>query len=126
MDNVARWRYADRMATAITSGTIPTWTLGDRLRKARVTSKTSTAAMAEALGVDRKTVGNYEAMRTPISRGNILAWSLLTGVDTEWLLTGSRPDDGPGGSVTPIRTGNRSTPTRRRSYVGPVVGPMAA
>jgi len=83
------------MATTMTSETVPSWTLGDRLRKARTASNTSAATMAAALGVNRKTISNYEAMRTPITRGNILAWSMLTRCPVEWLLTGEAPSDGP-------------------------------
>lgn len=81
----------------MTSETVPAWTLGDRLWKARTSSSTSVATMADALGVNRKTINNYERMRTPITRGNVLAWAMVTRFPAEWLLTGEEPSTAPTG-----------------------------
>ena len=76
------------MATAM----IPTWTLGDRLAKARRAARVSTAEMAAYLACDRKTVGNYEAGRTHAPRAVVLAYHMRTQVPLEWIEHG---DDGP-------------------------------
>lgn len=81
--------------TTPTHGRIPTWTLGDRLRKARLDADITTSAMARALGVDRKTVCNYESERTRITRGNTLAWALITGVSSQWIMQGDPPPEAP-------------------------------
>lgn len=46
----------------VEGGTIVSWNhLGRRLRRARERAKLTQRALAEAVGVDRKTVGNWEA-----------------------------------------------------------------
>lgn len=72
-------------------GVVPRWTLGERLGKALTYSEVSPADMAARLGVSKNTIGNYIAERTKISRGFILLWAEMTGVDAEWLETGSPP-----------------------------------
>lgn len=70
---------------------IPTWTMGDRLAKARRDTGMSTREFADALGVSAKTINNYEAGTHAPRRIVINAWSLATGVPTGWLLTGTIP-----------------------------------
>ena len=43
---------------------IPTWTLGDCLRKARTEAHVSTEGLAAELGVSRNTITNYETGKT--------------------------------------------------------------
>jgi transcriptional regulator with XRE-family HTH domain len=90
----------------MTSETVPAWTLGDRLWKARTSSNTSVATMADALGVNRKTINNYERMRTPITRGNVLAWAMVTRFPAEWLLTGEEPSRAPSGGGQNLKKKN--------------------
>jgi plasmid maintenance system antidote protein VapI len=78
---------------------VPTWSLGERLDKALTYSGVSRADMAAHLGVSLNTVGNYIAERTKISRGFIVVWAQVTGVDPVWLETGTPPSGeitGPG------------------------------
>lgn len=73
--------------------TIPQWTLGDRLAKARDVAGLSTYAIAELLGVSRNTVTNWETGSTNPKRYAVEAWARATGVDVAWLL-----DELPGAS----------------------------
>lgn len=75
---------------------IPTWTVGDRLRKARESVEFEQAELAEAIGVSRATVSNYEGGRVAPRKIMLNAWALATGVPVEWLRSGvvpSNPDD---------------------------------
>src|SRR5262245_24654121 len=68
--------------------TIPVWTLGDRLRKAREHADLLPHEMATKLDLSRNTVGRYESDRIVPKRSVILHWALITGVDSEWLERG--------------------------------------
>lgn len=67
---------------------IPTWTYGDRLRKARETAHLDAMAMAEKLAVKPASISQWERGRVKprdmidISR----RWAEITGVSIEWLL----------------------------------------
>lgn len=93
------------MTTDVGAGTIPHFTMGDRLRKARELTGLGTAEFADVLGVSRNTIGNYEADRVQPRRIVLRAWSLRTGVPVAWLETGESPrQDGPdGGSAALVR-----------------------
>ncbi len=100
------------MSNAIrnTAGFIPTWTLGDRLRKARETTGLSMGEFAEKVGLSRVTVGNAESGKKKPLEVTLKRWSLATGVSYEWLLNGTTPppEDGEGvaepGAPSQIRT----------------------
>lgn len=80
-------------------GYIPTWTLGDRLRKARVEKGYSTAELAQKIGMSRATVSSAENGKNEPYKNTVKLWALATGVDFYWLLTGETPapsDDGTG------------------------------
>ena len=74
------------------TGAIPTWTLGDRLRKARLHAGLDQAQLAAITGMSRNTVGNYEADKSTPSKLYLRAWATATGVSIEWLQHG---DDAP-------------------------------
>jgi len=78
------------MTTAAEDGNIPTWTQGDRLRKAREWAGLDQDQLADRMGVSRGSISNYER-----DKGDRLivinAWALSTGVPKVWLLTGERP-----------------------------------
>lgn len=67
--------------------TVPSWTIGDRLRKAREITGLDQGDFAERIGLSRNTVGSYESGRgKKPPRGIVLnAWALATGVDRHWL-----------------------------------------
>lgn len=94
------------MSTAQSPNDIPQWTVPDRLRKAREHAGLSQDAIATALDVTRKTIGNYENGRTAPRRTVLIAWAMATGVPIEWILTGETPDSGPDG---PGELGRSST-----------------
>lgn len=75
-----------------TARLVPTWTVGDRLRKARELTGLDAVEFADAIGVHRDTVANYEKGNTSRPRRVVLnAWAARTGVDYEWLMTGQMP-----------------------------------
>jgi len=76
----------------------PAFTIGDRLRKARTLlgPDMDVARFADLIGVGKNTITNYELERTAPERMKPLvlaAWALATGVDLEWLKTGSVPSN---------------------------------
>jgi transcriptional regulator with XRE-family HTH domain len=71
---------------------IPTFTMGDRLAKARSVAHISSSDMASELGVSRGTVYNYEADRTEPPVHVVKRWSEVTGVPVTWLIDAD--DDG--------------------------------
>jgi len=67
---------------------IPTWTLGDRLAKARKIAGLNTLELADKLGISRNTITNYEKGHTHPSRAIILAYESVTGVPAWWIEDG--------------------------------------
>jgi transcriptional regulator with XRE-family HTH domain len=80
---------------------VPVFTVYDRLRKAREHASLEQVDLAEAIGVSRSTVVNYENGRTSEDRLKQLylkQWAMACGVDLGWLLTGEaavEPDADP-------------------------------
>ena len=68
--------------------TIPEWTQGDRLRKARQLTGQTTREFAATIGVSQKTVCNAEADAHATRKIVLNAWALATGVPVEWLRDG--------------------------------------
>lgn len=62
------------------------WTLGDRLAKARRHARLTTTEMADELGLGRYTIHNYESDRTRPNKGTLMLWATRCGVDYEWLI----------------------------------------
>lgn len=89
------------MSNAIRStvGFIPTWTLGDRLRKARESTGLGMVEFAEKVGISRVTVRNVESGKSHPQQATLKMWALATGVNFEWLLTGETPPPGSGDGV---------------------------
>ncbi|MCW2693959.1 MAG: family transcriptional regulator [Mycobacterium sp.] len=71
-----------------TEGIVPEWTLGDRLRKARLLTNLEQKDLAEAMGLAPTTIGSYEKGITPPKLGVLKLWSMATGVSLAWLQTG--------------------------------------
>lgn len=68
---------------------IPKWTLGDRLRKARLNAGIrSHKEMAKKLGVSEDTVKRWEGDKYAPTRGYVLGWAVECGVDPRWLSEG--------------------------------------
>ena len=71
---------------------LPTWTLGDRLRKARDHAGLSVQEMADDLGVSRTTISKYEHDATGkrgVPRMAILRYADVSGVPVEWIEDGA-------------------------------------
>lgn len=78
---------------------VPVWTLGDRLRKAREGAGLEQSAIADDLGVSRRSVGNWECGHVVPKRATLLAWALRTGVPVWWLEGAEEPQqDSPAGA----------------------------
>ena len=89
-------------------GKVPVWTLGDRLRKARLEAGLEQAQLAAELGIARNSVATYENGRTKPRRPVLLAWAMRTGVSLEWLTTDDMP--GPDGDSGWAPTGSNRQP----------------
>jgi transcriptional regulator with XRE-family HTH domain len=84
------------------AGTVPEWTISDRLRKARELTGLDQRDFARDIGVSRGTVRNYErGISTAPKRPILLAWAMRSGVSLDWLLDGPQeaphpvePDEG--------------------------------
>ena len=73
------------MTEATHPATVPQWTLGDRMRKARETAGLKQTDMAEDLGIGRSSIINYESGRAQPPRPVLVAWALRCAVPYEWL-----------------------------------------
>lgn len=63
----------------------PTFTLGDRIRKARTAAGLSQAAIADRLGVNRNTVVLWEHDDAQPRTASLIAVAAVTETDLEWL-----------------------------------------
>ena len=83
-------------------GTIPEFTRGDRLRKARQLTGLTTRAFAE-IGVSQKSVTDAEGDKVTPRKITMMAYAMRTGVPLEWLETGKAPTSpsGPSASTPP-------------------------
>lgn len=61
------------------------FSLGERIRKAREDQGLSQSQFASLLGVDRKTVSNWEGQRNQPRYGDLMLISSVTDVSLEWL-----------------------------------------
>ena len=83
--------------------TVPQWTLGDRMRKAREHAGLKQAELADEIGIARSSIVNYESGRTAPSRPVLLSWALRCAVPIAWLLGDAFPG-GMRGRITTILT----------------------
>jgi transcriptional regulator with XRE-family HTH domain len=86
---------------------LPSWTVGDRLRKARESVGLSQAELAADIGISRRSVSSYEASTKPPRKVALLGWSMRTNVPLEWLLEGQIPPAGPGSPWSPRLDSNQ-------------------
>jgi transcriptional regulator with XRE-family HTH domain len=84
-------------------GVIPSWSLGDRLRKAREHVGLTQVELAAGIGISRASVVNYETGRFEPGRPVLLSWALRCGVDYEWLAGRPHPGLSTSGDPTGIR-----------------------
>ncbi len=71
--------------------TEPTWTLGDRLAKAREHAGIEQAELADRLLRSRATISNYENDVTRPADRVVRAWAEACGVDYAWLVGDDQP-----------------------------------
>ena len=73
---------------------IPTWTLGERMAKARESAGFTQAEMGALFGVASVTVSSWETMTRQPKRllATLARWAELTNVDYAWLLGTKSPD----------------------------------
>ena len=76
--------------TNVTSGRIPSLSLGDRMRMALGDRRTD--AIAKELGVSRSLVSHWLNDHVVPTLGYLRAWAAITGVDYDWLRTGVDPN----------------------------------
>lgn len=73
------------MTEATSPATVPQWTLGDRLRKAREHAGLKQTDMAAEIGIGRSSIINYESDKAAPPRPVLVAWALRCAVPYEWL-----------------------------------------
>lgn len=101
------------MSTQARNDSIPEWTRGDRLRKARSLTGLTSREFAEEIGVSQKTVTDAEGdKRTTIRKILLNAWALRSGVPAEWLEHGTGSGHGP--------TGGTAQTINPAGWVGPL------
>lgn len=83
------------MATTMSPGQVPLWTMADRLRKARDHAHMKQSELAQTIGIARSSIVAYEAGSTVPRRPVLLSWAMATGVPVEWLIEGVEPAGGP-------------------------------
>jgi len=111
------------MTTLTVAGSVPEWTLGDRLRKARESAGMNQSTLAETTGISRRSISSYESSEAMPKRPQLIAWALATGVPLEWLETGAespRPV-GPDGGSHEVRHQGLEPRTRWFGASAPVV-----
>jgi transcriptional regulator with XRE-family HTH domain len=106
------------------TATVPQWTLGDRMRKARKVAGLTTTEMADVLGLAQPTVTRFELDKIHPRRGFITLWAFRCGVSVEWLRDGVEPDDGPDDG--PDDSGGVSTMLSTKWYPAWRTTPVAA
>ena len=96
------------------AATVPTFVVGDYLRKAREWADLGQEELARDLGISRQTVTNYERGHVTPRRAVVMAWAMRTGVPVEWItsLGAENPrQDGPGGGASVVRPEGFEPPT---------------
>lgn len=87
-------------------GTIPEWSVADRMRKAREMRGMTQTEFAEATGLSRRTVSRLESGdKLPVTKDYNL-WQMATGVPRAWLETGEAPHDGGAPDPSRLRESN--------------------
>ena len=80
---------------------VPEWTVGDRLRKARLSKKLlrpEVCALDPAGEITPRMLGNFEAGITAPKDSMIIKLAMLLGTDKQWLATGI---SSPAATITP-------------------------
>lgn len=78
---------------------VPRWSIGDRMRKARIHAGMTTDDMAADIGRTRRTISNYESGSTEAPLLVLRQYALRTGVPLDWIVRGWDSDDDGGGNA---------------------------
>lgn len=99
----------------------PSWTLGDRLAKARREAGLQAREMADIFGVSRNTISAWEHDAVEIKASTVRRWAEVTNVSVSWLMPdeferngdGRGPHRAPaaGAAVLPVPTGDADEAT---------------
>ena len=98
------------MTTQSVSGRSYEFGLTDRLRISREIAGFGQRELAEATGVSRASITNYEGGVTTPRRPQLIAWAMATGFSLKWIETGQE-DGGPDGGGL-VRREGIEPPTR--------------
>ena len=74
---------------ALSTPSIPDWTPGDRVRRARLRAHLSQEQLADITGISRTSISNYEADITPCRGLYLKAVSAALNVPTWWIASGA-------------------------------------
>jgi transcriptional regulator with XRE-family HTH domain len=75
----------------VVEGSVPEWSLGDRLAKARRFAGLEQSDLADEWGLSSQVISKYERDKSVPKRVIIKAWALKTGVPLSWLLDEFQP-----------------------------------
>lgn len=67
---------------------VKTWTLAERLKRARLVAGLEQAELSELIGASRASISNYENGRTEPTASTFVLWAEATGASLEWLAQG--------------------------------------
>ena len=88
------------MTISYEPGMIPSFTVADRLRKAREVTGMDQTQFADRAGLSRAGVSKAERGETVPRRSTLKLWALTSGVPLHWIETGEAPSpSGDGASV---------------------------
>lgn len=101
------------MTTQAVGGRSYEFGLTDRLRISRELAGFGQREFAEATGIGRSSVQNYESGATKPRRPQLIAWAMATGFSMDWLQTGEDPhQDGDPDGGQRVRREGIEPPTR--------------
>ncbi|MBO1770470.1 helix-turn-helix domain-containing protein [Agrococcus sp. TF02-05] len=83
--------FVPSLAPITGGGSIPTWSVADRLRKAREYAGLEQTELARFTALSRATISAAENGRTHLRSSSLRLWAISTGVSLEWLETGEAP-----------------------------------
>ena len=82
------------MTISYEPGMIPSFTVADRLRKAREVTGMDQTQFADRAGLSRAGVSKAERGETVPRRSTLKLWALASGVPLHWIETGETPSPG--------------------------------
>jgi transcriptional regulator with XRE-family HTH domain len=99
------------MSISYQPGTVPSFTVADRLRKAREVTGMDQAEFAEHAGLSRTGVSKAERGESTPRRSTLKLWALASGVPLYWIETGVAPSPTGDGATDGVRPEGFEPPT---------------